>query len=168
MESPDHEIYMEDNVGYARYANHIKRAREAFYIPRRQDNMKVYLLVGPTGTGKTYWAYQKYEKIYQPIITKDKIWWDGYNQESVILLDDYRGEITYSKLLTLLDKYPKTGEVKCSSVALNYSTVIITSNHHISEWYPNLSHSDLDPLRRRIQTGGLYEIRQISDTENIQ
>lgn len=164
----NYDIASEEPTSYARYANHLKNLRTALQVPKRCDNLKVYVLIGLTGTGKTHWAYEKFPDLYVPIITKDKVWWDGYSQSDTVLFDDYRGEIQYSKLLTLLDKYPKTGEIKGGSVALNYQRVIITSNHHFSEWYPQMSHSDLSPLHRRCQTGGIFEIRTREDLNQIQ
>lgn len=163
----DHEIASDEPVSYARYATHVRNLRTALQVPIRRDNLKVYVLIGLTGTGKTHWAFDHFPDLYIPVINKDRIWWDGYYGQSTVLFDDYRGEITYSKLLTLLDKYPQRGEIKGGTVALTYTTVIITSNHHFSEWYPQLSHSDLDPLRRRCLTGGIYEIRTREDLGQI-
>lgn len=164
----DAELFENNEVAFSKFKRYIDNARGAFFQPKRHDNIKVFVLVGPTGTGKSHWAWDKFPNLYEPIVTEQgKVWWDGYSQNDTILLDDYRGAIPYNKLLTLLDKYPKRGEIKGSSIALNFSTVIITSNNHISDWYPLLSHTDLDPLRRRILTGGLYEIRSRDDLNQI-
>lgn len=160
-------IAKQEPEAYARYAQHINRLRQALIVPTRRESLKVYILIGLTGTGKSYWAHQHFPSLYQPIIAKDRVWWDGYNQEDTVLFDDYRGAINYNDLLRYLDIYPLVGEVKGGTVALNYKNVIITSNDHFNEWYPQLSHSDLDPLRRRC-TGGIFEIRSREDLPVIE
>lgn len=160
------EIASENPVGYSRFATHLKNLRVALTVPKRRPKLNVYVLVGLTGTGKSYWAWENFPDLYCPIVTKDRVWWDGYNQNPTILLDDYRGGINYPDLLRYLDVYPLTGEIKGGTVALNYVNVVITSNNHIGEWYPTLSHADLDPLRRRF-TCGIYEIRSREDLSQI-
>lgn len=164
----DNVIAKREPEAFARYGTHIKRLRNALITSSRRPNLKVYILIGLTGTGKSYWAWDHFPNLFCPIITESgKIWWDGYNQEKEILIDDFRGIINYQLLLRILDVYPLTGEVKCGTVPLNYTTVVITSNFHFNEWYPNLSHTDLDPLRRRC-TGGIFEIRSREDLNAIQ
>lgn len=165
----DTEIFNEYDVEFSRYKRYIDNARGAFILPIRQDDFKVYYLYGCSGSGKTHWAWQQ-GPLYQPIITDSgKVWWDGYHQENIILLDDYRGKIPFGHLLTLLDKYPKRGEIKGGTIALNYKRVIITSNDHWTDWkgYEMYSHTDWEPMMRRCQTGGIYRIMTREDCESI-
>ncbi|MGN5495186.1 hypothetical protein ACLJCJ_09470, partial [Campylobacter coli] len=60
-----------------------------------------------TGTGKSHIARELAEN--QPIYNhtvKDKGWWDRYEQQPVVIFDDFRGEIEYNEILKLVDKYP--------------------------------------------------------------
>jgi len=64
-------------------------------------------------------------------------WWDGYNDQEVVLIDDF--ELTSLKYL---DHYLKlwadpwgalTGEIKGGTINLNYKKIYITSNYSISQ-----------------------------------
>lgn len=85
---------------------------------------------GPPGTGKTHYArnYFGNNKIFNKAQSK---WWDGYQGEEIVLLDDYDstnpGLGHYLKIW--LDKWPCSGEVKGSSVNLRHHWFVITSNY---------------------------------------
>lgn len=114
--------------------------------------VECYVLWGDTGTGKTRlaWSYRGYEDTYcLEQGTDNRVWWDGYEGQSVLLIDEFYGWIKYSRLLRLLDGYPFRGEVKGDFVYPDYDTVIITSNRPPSAWYPNLGL--LPALERRIK-----------------
>lgn len=109
-----------------------------------QRDVKVIVLYGKGGTGKTRWAYDNYPDIYKK---PHDNWWDGYEGQKAILLDDYYGYIKYSDLLTVLDRYPLYLNVKNSHVWAQYDTVVITSNKHPRFWYQGKWGW---PLRRRL------------------
>lgn len=92
-------------------------------------NRTVYWLHGPTGTGKTRWAYQKAKErgaFWMSGLTLR--WFDGYMGQMTAILDDLRStSIEYSSLLRLLDRYPTRVEIKGSSVPWTADLVIITS-----------------------------------------
>jgi len=117
--------------------------------PKHRD-VKVFILYGGAGTGKTRWAYDNYPDLYSKSRGE---WWDGYSGQTAILLDDYYGYLSYSELLRVLDRYPYHAPVKGSYVWAQWETVIFTSNKHPSEWY----RQGLTPaLARRI-----HEIRLV-------
>ncbi|AUF34964.1 putative replication-associated protein [Idotea virus IWaV278] len=114
----------------------------------------VILLKGSTGTGKSYWArqlatYQR-KRLYCKQIQQDTDtqWFDGYDGQEILLLDDFgRKQIGYRQLLTYLDIYALKVQIKGDTVDARWNYVIITTNEEIQEWYPN---EDIAPLRRRI------------------
>lgn len=79
-------------------------------------------------------------------------WWDGYNtnQHKVVVLDDFKGNIPYTMLLRMLDRYPLQVEVKGGTLVFNPNVIVITSNTPPNQWYfqdnINFDHSAL--LRR--------------------
>jgi len=105
----------------------------------------VIVLIGQSGTGKTRWAYDTYPDLYSK---PEGHWWDGYTGQKTILLDDYYGDISYSQLLKVCDRYPLTVPVKCGFVHAQWTTIIITSNRHPRSWYP--AEPNIDALKRRI------------------
>lgn len=102
----------------------------------RTDNVSVLLFIGPTGTGKTFSAYDRYPSLYRK--PADTRWFDGYDGQEVLLLDDFAGKLSQMRLtytLQLLDNYPIQVEVKCGHVNLLATKIIITTNIHPRDWY---------------------------------
>lgn len=103
---------------------------------RREAPPTVHLLYGTTGSGKTRWAYQGYPDLYRK--APDTKWFDGYEGQATVLLDDFVGaasKMSLSYLLQLLDRYDIRVEIKGSYVPLLATTIIITTNIHPRKWY---------------------------------
>lgn len=61
-------------------------------------------------------------------------WWDGYDNEPIIVLDDLDhqgGQCLGHYLKIWADKYPFTAEVKGGRVYPEYTHIIVTSNYTI-------------------------------------
>jgi len=110
--------------------------------PTHRD-VKVIVLIGQSGTGKTRWAYEHYPSLY----TKPEgHWYDSYAGEKTLLLDDYYGDIPYSQFLKVLDRYPLQVPQKGSHIYAQWDTIIITSNKQPETWY---AEGFTDALKRR-------------------
>lgn len=110
---------------------------------------KIFIFHGETGTGKTRKAYAMDPQLYKiPIHESGSLWFDGYDNQKTLLIDEFYGGIKYSLMLRLLDGYPLQVQYKGGFVTLNHEQVIITSNSSWEEWYPNVTNTDA--LRRRI------------------
>lgn len=112
----------------------------------------VVVLYGPTGTGKTSSVYSRYPDAY--VVPPQQAgtgvgWWDGYDGQDVVLLDDFYGWLRYSFVLQLLDRYPLRVEYKGGSYELVATKFFITSNKHPQDWY-DPSKFAYAPLERRI------------------
>lgn len=107
-------------------------------------NVTVIVLYGKGGTGKTRWAHDNYPELYKKPCGE---WWNGYEGQKVVLLDDFYGWVKYHDLLTLLDRYAVNLPYKGGYIWAQYDTVIITSNKHPKYWYKNEWGW---PLRRRL------------------
>lgn len=103
---------------------------------------------GEPGTGKTRKAFEMFPDLYQVSIPArgGQLWFDNYDGEKCILLDDFYGEIQYSLLLRILDGYRMQVQTKGGFVNKNWTTVIITSNDPIDWWYDR----DTKALHRRV------------------
>lgn len=107
----------------------------------------IYWLWGPPESGKTRWVYDNYPDVFRPLSYK---WWEGYDGESEVLLDDIRGDFCkFHELLKLTDRYPFRVEVKCGSRQALYTTLIITCPDHPRELYSQ-SDENIQQLLRRI------------------
>lgn len=111
-------------------------------------------ICGPSGVGKTHEIYEEFE--FDDIYEKngENKWWDGYEGQQCIILDDYRPtkELSYAYLLRLFDVYPLQGEVKGSSLQIQASSscIVVTCNKWPWELWPE----EIDP--RAQQPGDNY------------
>lgn len=125
--------------------------------------VNVIVLSGPPGSGKSRWAYDNYPGLYSKPNGK---WWDGYQGEKTILLDDFYGDFDYSLLLKVCDRYPLQVQVKGGFVPALWDTVIITSNAEPRQWYSSIP--DLGAFLRRVKTFCINSIPQNADEEIVQ
>lgn len=119
-----------------------------------QDNRRAgvvcHLYYGLTGCGKSRLATTLFPAAYRK---GSGDWWDSYNGESEVILDDFDDDFMHiGDLLRVVDRYPMRVPVKGSFVQLVATTFIITSNHLPHEWYPKLESKRVDAVRRRIAT----------------
>lgn len=124
----------------------------AIHPPRdRQQPLTVIWIYGPTGTGKTKYVYDTTEAQglvpFRPVSFK---WWEGYTDQPVVLLDDFRGDwCKFHELLVLFDRYPRKVEYKGGSVDLVADTFYVTSCSHPRDVYSKTD-EDVQQLLRRI------------------
>jgi len=133
---------------------------------RQLQGVRVVVLYGPTDQGKTYAAVNLMSKENDYYIAecpshKDaKLWFDGYNGQTTLILDDFAGDYCqFRYLLRLLDKYKLKVEIKGGHMWACWTNVIITSNIHPSGWYSQ--GIDVSPLRRRISSIRLVQERGV-------
>lgn len=111
--------------------------------------VEVIVRYGPTGTGKTRMPYELPEEPYKWNPNNPE-WWDGYSGQSIIIIDEYYGQLKPSRLLQLLDGYQCMLPVKGSFTYAEWTTVYITSNAHPSKWYKDLPEEVQAAINRRI------------------
>jgi len=131
---------------------------------RELTGVRVITLIGETDVGKTYAAIHyiaggnDYYIADSPSHKDSKMWFDGYQGEKTLILDDFSGTACQFRfLLRLLDKYTLKIEYKGGFTYACWTTVVITTNDDPITWYSGVG---LAPLRRRLTTGG-SEIRRI-------
>jgi hypothetical protein len=114
-----------------------------FRIERSEPRSKlaVCVLWGAAGVGKSFWARQyavwhEKELYSMPPPSNGAVWFDGYNGEKVLLIDDMGCDaINPGLFLNLLDLYDLKVPVKGGFVEAAWDTVIITSNFHPDSWF---------------------------------
>jgi len=123
----------------------------ALNVAKPRPDQKVYLLYGPTGTGKTDLCHRIFPDIYCVADMKHP-WFDGYNRQAHILLDEMGPDMMcINSLKKLLDKYKHSVPVKGGFVPLCTSVIMITSNYTLDEWYPRAKPMDYLALARRVR-----------------
>lgn len=135
---------------YVRYHKGFMNAQLLLRPPRPTADRCVTVYFGGTGTGKTATAYEADPALYRWTPTQAQ-WWCGYSGHKTLLLDEFRGQLNFGTLLTLLDRYPLNLQVKGATTEHTADDIFITSPVHPVEWFKNLGSQDkLDQLKRRI------------------
>lgn len=110
-----------------------------------------YVLWGDTGTGKTSLAHAFFgeSSIYtHHLVPGGHQWFDGYDGQPALIIDDFTGWVPFRTLLLWLDRYPCRLEVKGGFTYARWRHVFITSNKPPEQWYTD--ESCLAPLARRV------------------
>lgn len=135
---------------YARHPTALQRLWFAMN-EKKERQIEVLYIWGPTATGKSFWANKNYPNAYRlDMLPPSGVpWWDLYAGQDVVIIDDFRDtSIKFDQMLRILDRYPLILPVKGSSAKANYQTVIITSNQDPQMCY--LNELDNAPFLRRI------------------
>jgi len=138
-------------TAWAKYPQLYKRYKAARIPPRdRNKPPDVTVLVGATGVGKTR---RVYDAMGDDVYMKDSSkWWDGYNGQKCILLDEFSSHEHFKieEMLRLLDRYPYQGQTKGGYVNINSPYIYITSNIDLEQHFISITQEQIDALNRRI------------------
>jgi len=104
---------------------------------------------GRTGLGKSRKAWEQLGLDSYPKDPRSKFW-DGYQGQAHVIIDEFRGAIDISHILRWTDRYPVLVEIKGSATVLKATKIIFTSNLHPKDWYPLLDVDTLNALLRRL------------------
>ena len=125
----------------------------------RDFKTQVLVLYGPPKKGKSAFWNICYPDAY---IKPHGVWWDGYDNQETVVIDDFYGWLPYSFMLQLLDRYPLLVEVKGGMRTFNSKRIIITSNKGPNLWY-GLDCS-YPPLERRLDVIYRFEEDRVIPT----
>lgn len=144
----DAELFEKHLPVLAKYPKLENRLKQSFLKAQTREFRDVQVIVhwGKTGTGKTRTPYEEGAFLFDDY---DNGWWDGYDGESVICLDEFYGGIKFSSLLRWLDGYQLRLKIKGGFTYAQWSKVYITSNVPPSQWYPNINDERKNALFRR-------------------
>lgn len=131
----DDSTLVQDHIGclakYPRLESRLKAARDK-ELTRSFRSITVVVNWGDTGTGKTRGPYEEGAFIWHPSSPE---WWDGYDGEEMILIDEFYGQLKPDRLLALLDGYQCRLPVKGAFTYAKWTKVYITSNQKPEDWY---------------------------------
>lgn len=109
----------------------------------------VYVYCGKPGTGKSRKAWDEAGLDAYP---KDPLtkFWDAYQGQTNVVIDEFRGGIDIAHILRWLDRYPVIVGTKGSATVLKAEKIWITSNLHPRLWYPSVCEDTTNALLRRL------------------
>lgn len=158
----DEEIGLHSFDLFCRYHRSFKLWRNIVQ-PQRNHPVEVIVIQGPTGTGKSRWALEHHPNAYWKQRSQ---WWDGYENQEVVIMDEFYGWVPFDTLLRLCDRYPFLVETKGGQVNMLCKKVIITTNAVPNSWYKNVYFNSfvrrvtewkVFPIWGEIQTFELYQ-----------
>lgn len=125
------------------------RAIASDYAKPVSIDRSVVVYWGATGTGKSRRAWEEAGLDAFPKDPRSKFFC-GYQGQTCIVMDEFRGGIDIGHLLRWFDRYPVNVEIKGSSTVLKAQSWWITSNLSPDEWYPDVDEETKKALRRRL------------------
>lgn len=138
-------------VAFIKYHTGIKRYLQLTKpVSPRMYKTWVYYYWGPTGTGKSSRALKEATEIEGGIYYKPRgLWWDGYQQQDNVIIDDFYGWIKYDEMLKIMDRYPYKVQVKGGFEEFTSRRIWITSNIDTDQLYKFIGYVS-DAFDRRI------------------
>jgi len=123
---------------------------------QRQGYTSMLVLCGPPGRGKTEAAALLAEKcgsVYMlPFAKGSGLYWEGYRQQDVVMVDEMDGHRMQRSLFLLLGgRLPVQVPVHGGQVEFNSPLIIFTSNHLPKSWWAR-KHGPVEAVERRVVT----------------
>ncbi len=114
----------------------------AMIQPERVNELKVYLLIGPPGCGKTRSVHEAYKErkndLWRAPVSNGTMWFDRYDGHPAALFDDFTGASTHMRLdnfLNIIDRYPLFVPIKGCHFWWMPDTIFITTNIYPRDWF---------------------------------
>lgn len=147
-------VQKDDDVAatFIKYPNGLTKYRN-YLEPRRTTPPMVYWIYGDTGTGKTRSSVEWCERrgLEYWISLGGLQWFDGYDGETVAILDDFRtGHCKFSFLLRLLDRYKFQVPYKGGFRNWVPKIIFVTAPMPPREMFDLKKEGDIKQLERRI------------------
>lgn len=130
---------------FIKFGRGLRDLRLTLEEPYNHDSTRGLWIHGPPGTGKSHSARNIDPDAFLKPQSK---WFDGYNGQDTIILDDLDTNVLGHYLKIWADKYACTGETKGGTIHLQHKLFIVTSNYHPSELWKEDEHM-LAAIERR-------------------
>lgn len=157
----DYEI-LETNSAYAGKLDTISKVRKTVLEEKYKSafrELEVTYIYGKTGTGKTRSVMEEfgYENVYR--ITDYVHPFDNYQQQEVVIFEEYRSDLKIGVMLNFLDGYPLSLPCRYADKVACFTKVFIISNISLKEQYKNIQNEQPESFKaflRRINKVKIY------------
>lgn len=119
-----------------------------------RPHLRIVTIIGRPGTGKSFGINKHFPNHGRCIAGNNGIWFQQ-PLSSVMVFEEFCGQIQLQRMLQFLDPYPLALEVKGAMYPAMYDTVIITSNTRPNGWYKT-DETDIDG-KRSAALNALYD-----------
>ena len=145
------DLMLEHPKTYCQYRNGLRDIAAAVPKKRSTDwrDVEVILTTGPTGCGKTRAAMR--EATYK-IQGSQLKWWQDYDGEAVICIDEYANDVPCTVMQHLLDGYRVTLPIKGSHTYAAWTKVYITTNLRVEQIHAQAEAEHRAAFWRRVDT----------------
>lgn len=127
------DICRDNTTTYIKFYRGIEQAALKLQTPYEHSGVRGIWVHGPPGTGKSWSVRQQFPGAFLKAQNK---WWDGYNGERYVILDDLDTPVLFHYLKIWADRYACTGETKGGTIHLRHHVFVITSNYHPLSLFP--------------------------------
>lgn len=148
---------------FVQYRNGLREICDKYRGKARHFKTNASVYYGKSGTGKSMKAFEENKDVYVLRCNKSAVWFDGYDYNETVVIDDFYGWIPFNMLLNMLDRYPMKVDIKGGAMEFNSKNIIITSNKSPLDWYPNLSTEHQIALLRRLDNVLYFERKGVTD-----
>lgn len=119
---------------FVKYSRGLREYALLTQEPYEHVTVRGVWIYGPPGTGKSHSARHFDPNAY---IKAQNKWWDGYDGEETVILDDLDTNVLGHYLKIWADKWPCTGETKGGTVHLRHKLFVVTSNYTPNHFWPD-------------------------------
>lgn len=139
MGEPIHEVAARYSEIWVRHGRGLVDLRKTLRLEADRrvfgpDGPELWVLWGPSGTGKSRYAQEAWPDAFWKAPYEK--WWDGYSGQATVVIDDFSGACMRLKdFQRLIDWYPLWVETKGGSVPMLAQRYVITSNYAPGSWY---------------------------------
>lgn len=163
------EIAEEHPWDFIKHSSGIMAIRELQWEKKAvRPDPQIFVYYGKTGMGKSFHARNEWPDNYKVVWpTGGRWWWPNYDHQSVVILDEFRMQVSFNTFIQLLDAGKFTVETKGGNKFMTSSIFVITTNHHPSTWYEGVQ--DRTPMfRRLLQFGRFFEFKRNDPTSTTE
>lgn len=128
------EIAIAHPTTYIKYHSGVEKYRNLCHFTHRTEAPRAFWLYGKSGVGKTSYVINKHQNYY---MKNSSQWWDGYEQQEAVLIDDYDIDhsITFREFLRLVQDAKHSVQVKGSMINFNSPYIYVTSEFHPDHYF---------------------------------